>query len=79
MAALLAIARRSQHEGRYGEEPQARDADDGWLEVGGGGGDGDLDELVLWVEIRKQIETLREGMESEKNTAACGRNRSRKK
>ncbi|KAI1154714.1 P-loop containing nucleoside triphosphate hydrolase protein [Nemania diffusa] len=79
VAALLAIARRSQHEGRYGEEPQARDADDGWLEVGGGGGDGDLDELVLWVEIRKQIETLREGMESEKNTAACGRNRSRKK
>lgn len=70
VAALLALARRSHDddEGR-GEESLTRDVGDGWLDVSGGGdddGDGDLDGLVLWVEIKKQIETLREGMGSEK-------------
>ncbi|KAI1312083.1 ATPase [Xylaria venustula] len=70
VAALLAIARRSNGMGRYSEESLTRDMGDGWLDVCGGGDDGDLDELVLWVEIKKQIETLREGMQSEKKAVA---------
>ncbi len=61
MAALLAIARR-QAEKKIdsvaslipGEEPE-----DGWVCVL----DEDLEKLVLWVEIKQQIEILREGME----------------
>ncbi|KAI0411056.1 ATPase [Xylaria grammica] len=77
VAALLAIARRSGGGERHSEESLTRDMGDGWLDVCGGGSDGDLDELVLWVEIKKQIETLREGMESEKRIAASAKNRSR--
>ncbi len=80
VAALLAIARRSAAGGeRRSEESLTRDMGDGWLDVcGGGGGDGDLDELVLWVEIKKQVETLREGMESEKRAVAQSKSRSRR-
>ncbi|KAI0855647.1 P-loop containing nucleoside triphosphate hydrolase protein [Xylaria cubensis] len=68
VAALLAIARRSKKGGdRRSQEPQTRDVGDGWLDVCDSGDDdhSDLDDLPLWVEIKKQIETLREGMESE--------------
>ncbi|KAI0428047.1 P-loop containing nucleoside triphosphate hydrolase protein [Xylaria sp. FL1042] len=82
VAALLAIARRSKGGERYSEELLTRDMGDGWLDVcvGGGGGDDDddLDELVLWVEIKKQIETLREGMESERRAVAHSKNSSRR-
>ncbi|KAI1124773.1 ATPase [Nemania abortiva] len=77
VAALLAIARRSQRVERRSEESLTRDVGDGWLDVRGGGDDG-LDDLVLWVEIKKQIETLREGMESEKKTVVRGKNKTRK-
>lgn len=62
------------------EIPLTRDVgDDGWLDVcavdageceGGGEGEGDdddLDDLVLWVEIKKQIELLRQGLEDEQS------------
>ncbi|KAI0554125.1 P-loop containing nucleoside triphosphate hydrolase protein [Xylaria curta] len=67
VAALLAIARRSKGGDRRSQEPLTRDVGDGWLDVCDSGDDdhGDLDDLPLWVEIKKQIETLREGMESE--------------
>lgn len=69
VAALLALARRSPGDKGRSEESLMQDVGDGWLDVSGGGddhGDGDLDGLVLWVEIKKQVETLREGMGSEK-------------
>ncbi|KAI0481759.1 P-loop containing nucleoside triphosphate hydrolase protein [Xylaria cf. heliscus] len=66
VAALLAIARRSKDgEKRRSEDSFTRDAGDGWLDVCGGGDHDDLDDLPLWIEIKKQIETLREGMDSE--------------
>ncbi|KAI0455470.1 P-loop containing nucleoside triphosphate hydrolase protein [Xylaria acuta] len=68
VAALLAIARRSKGGERRSDEFLTRDVGDNWLDICGGGDDddhGDLDDLPLWVEIKKQIETLREGMESE--------------
>ncbi|KAI1323991.1 P-loop containing nucleoside triphosphate hydrolase protein [Xylariaceae sp. FL0255] len=72
VAALLAIARRSGDGKRLSAESLTRDVGDGWLDVrsvNGGGDDDDLDDLVLWVEIKKQIETLREGIDDEeKNT-----------
>ncbi|KAI1117027.1 ATPase [Nemania sp. NC0429] len=69
VAALLALARRQQ-QGDQGltEASLTRDVGDGWLDVSGGGdgdGDDDLDDLILWVEIKRQINTLREGMGSE--------------
>ncbi|GAP87484.1 putative ATPase [Rosellinia necatrix] len=84
VAALLAIARRTDGGERGSEETLTRDMGDGWLDVCGGGGgggddgDGDLDDLVLWVEIKKQVETLREGMGSEKKMAAPRCHRSRR-
>ncbi|KAI1419814.1 ATPase [Xylaria sp. FL1777] len=75
VAALLAIARRSKDGETRSEESLTREMGDGWLDVCGGGDDGDLDELVLWIEIKKQIEILREGMESEQTTVAHSRNR----
>ncbi|KAI0802370.1 ATPase [Xylaria sp. FL0064] len=81
VAALLAIARRSNGAERRSGESLTRDMGDGWVDVcvgGGGGDDDDLDDLVLWVEIKKQIETLREGMESEKRAVAHSKNRSRR-
>ncbi|KAH7041233.1 P-loop containing nucleoside triphosphate hydrolase protein [Microdochium trichocladiopsis] len=39
--------------------------DEGWMSVCASDADQDLDELELWVEIKKQIEILREGMDKE--------------
>ncbi|KXJ97638.1 ATPase [Microdochium bolleyi] len=41
------------------------EGDDGWMSVCTSDADQDLDELELWVEIKKQIEVLRDGMEKE--------------
>ncbi|KAI1261933.1 P-loop containing nucleoside triphosphate hydrolase protein [Xylariaceae sp. FL1019] len=65
VAALLAIARRSGDRERQEEKSLTRDVGDGWLDVrsvdGNDGGD-ELDGNVLWVEMQKQIEILREGL-----------------
>lgn len=52
VAALLAIARDGNVQGSGG------DIEDGWVGVGD-----DLDGLVLWTEMKKQVAILREGME----------------
>ncbi len=65
VATLLVIAGRS--EGRVKDEEQGEDAAaDGWFHVSPWSLDGDLNRLVLWVEIKKQVKILREGMESER-------------
>ena len=77
VAALLAIARRSndgvmKSEGEESADRKMRDG--GWLDSwdddsaseADDGGDGNLDKLILWVEIKKQIKTLRESMDTEK-------------
>ena len=73
MASLLAIARDSKEK----EEVLARSGiEDDWerltLEDSDGSDDGsddgddeDLDKYVLWVEIKKQVAILREGIEHE--------------
>jgi transitional endoplasmic reticulum ATPase len=70
VASLLAIARRS-HTNSLNRSLRDRiwteDLSDDWVGVVGGGGDGDQDELEklpLWVEIKKQIAILREGIDS---------------
>ncbi|KAI1859518.1 uncharacterized protein JN550_012036 [Neoarthrinium moseri] len=60
VAALLAIARRSDTRGSS-IVGFMEDLGDDW--VGVGGGDQDLSRLPLWVEIKKQVQILREGME----------------
>ncbi|KAH9989304.1 ATPase [Xylariaceae sp. FL0662B] len=67
VAALLAIAQQMDGPRRHSEE-LTRDIGGGWLEVCTYGDGDDLDELVLWVEIKKQVEILREGMEDAKTT-----------
>ena len=75
VAALLAIARRNDgSEHIPSKEADARstasmggvtiteDLDDGWVGIVTVG-DGELNEVVLWVEIKKQVDILREGME----------------
>jgi len=64
VAALLAIARqdKSAKDGDWMEE-----MGDGWIGVLGGGNDDGLDKNVLWLEMKKQVKILREGME-EKNS-----------
>lgn len=65
MATLLAIARRSE------TKATSRGSAEAWVLVGDDDGsalslnDGDLDKLELWVEIKKQIKFLREGIEDE--------------
>lgn len=80
VAALLAIARRAASDAEDDSPAQAKDEDarstasmggltitedvgDGWVEIVVG--DGELDGLVLWVEIKRQIEILRDGMNEE--------------
>ncbi|KAI5917403.1 ATPase [Camillea tinctor] len=73
VAALLAIARRKTT--TTTTTGKGEDVGEGWVDVsavregGEGGDDGDdddgLKDLVLWVEIKKQVEILREGMEAE--------------
>ncbi|KAM5360690.1 hypothetical protein ACJA88_014739 [Fusarium oxysporum] len=65
VATLLAIARRSKIKPTVGGSAEA------WVLVDDDFGDavasdkGDLDKLELWVEIKKQIKILREGIEEE--------------
>ncbi|KAK5995044.1 putative ATPase YjoB [Cladobotryum mycophilum] len=70
VAALLAIARNEKPAGAQGDaRVLTRDlGDDEWVQVLGKAieGDADLQKLVLWVEIKKQIAILREGMEEKK-------------
>jgi len=80
VAALLAIARRAATDAEDDSPAQAKDEDarstasmggltitedvgDGWVEIVVG--DGELDGLILWVEIKRQIEILRDGMNEE--------------
>lgn len=69
MAALLAIARRSKTKPAIGVPAEA------WVLVSDGFGDAltsdevDLDRLELWVEIKKQIKILREGIEEEQEAS----------
>ncbi|KAJ1337534.1 mitochondrial chaperone BCS1 [Microdochium nivale] len=41
------------------------EGDEGWMSVCASDADQDLDELELWVEIKKQIEVLRDGIDKE--------------
>jgi transitional endoplasmic reticulum ATPase len=58
VAALLAIARRSDPEAAPGD----RSVDGDWVAVSDDDDD-DLDKVALWVELKKQIGILREGMD----------------
>lgn len=67
VAALLAIARNDASEDDESDTGVATvDLADEWVGVidKSIGDDLDLEELILWVEIRKQIAILREGLES---------------
>lgn len=64
VAALLAIAKRTEKSRPSGQR-LGGDIDDEWVGVGCDDDD-DLDCLVLWVEIKKQIEILREGIDKDK-------------
>ncbi|KAJ0109109.1 ATPase [Diaporthe amygdali] len=58
VAALLAIAR--------GKEDKPEELEDGWVDVlDSEDGDGDLDKNMLWIEIQKQIEILRHGIDKD--------------
>lgn len=59
MATLIVLARGSSDSAEW--EAVGDEIEDGW--VGVDGSDDDLDDLVLWVEIKKQVAILREGME----------------
>lgn len=65
VASLLAIARKSDSESRPAVSPDGSENE--WVGVGADDAnddDGDdLDEYILWVEMKKQIAILREGME----------------
>ncbi|KAI1209566.1 P-loop containing nucleoside triphosphate hydrolase protein [Annulohypoxylon truncatum] len=63
VAALLAIARTGEGIDPNYELPLTQEMNDGW--VGVLGGDDDLDGLVLWKEIKKQVAILRESMEEQ--------------
>ncbi len=63
VAALIAIARDS-NSGVAGDwKFKSDEIEDGWVGVAFSQDDGDLDELALWVEIKKQVAILREGMQ----------------
>jgi len=64
VASLLALAGNSR-DGAGGKEDGTKDEVDGdWVIARSE--DDDLDKLVLWVEMKKQVAILREGMEREK-------------
>ncbi|WYZ36829.1 hypothetical protein EsH8_II_000335 [Colletotrichum jinshuiense] len=63
VAALLAIARRSETRKRDSIEALTEQLEDDWLGVVETSTDEELSKLTLWVEIKKQIEILRQGME----------------
>ncbi|KAK4235739.1 putative ATPase [Achaetomium macrosporum] len=60
VAALLVIARDSN--GRAGWS-DGGGSENGWVRIDGNDGDDDLEDLILWVEIKKQVAILRKGME----------------
>ncbi|TDZ67934.1 putative ATPase YjoB [Colletotrichum trifolii] len=67
VAALLALAGRAKSSPRDAVEALTEQLEDDWLGVvDAAAADEDLEKLVLWVEIKKQVEILRGGME-EKN------------
>lgn len=67
VASLLAIARESKRF-KPGEESLTEELSDDWVGVlGGGDGNHDLEKLILWVEMKKQVAILREGMDNKKN------------
>ena len=63
VAALIAIARNSNSgvAGKWGF--RGDEIEDGWVGVTASEDDGDLGDLALWVEIKKQVAILREGMQ----------------
>ncbi|OTA95535.1 hypothetical protein M434DRAFT_393752 [Hypoxylon sp. CO27-5] len=65
VAALLAIARKEKGIDFSYEKPLMQEMSDGWVGVLDGDHD-DLDDFILWVEIKKQVAILRESMK-EKN------------
>ncbi|KAK4119408.1 P-loop containing nucleoside triphosphate hydrolase protein [Parathielavia appendiculata] len=68
VAALIVIARDSN--GLVALSPTHHDGlEDGWVGIPKFEDDDDLDGLVLWVEIKKQVAILREGMEEERARA----------
>ncbi|KAK4158980.1 putative ATPase YjoB [Cladorrhinum sp. PSN259] len=78
VAALLIIARDSEAPKNKFEGPLRGDDDfeNGWVEVDADDDDDDGDDiehLPLWVELKKQIEILREGMEEKKKQAMVSR------
>jgi hypothetical protein len=61
VAALLALARDESKERRA-----SNDSESAWVLIDDpreAGGTDDLDKLKLWVEIKKQVEILRRGMD----------------
>lgn len=60
VAALLVIATRTKER----DPGKGEDIGDGWVGVAKLDDDDDLEGLILWVEIKKQIEILRDGMET---------------
>ncbi|KAH7329588.1 P-loop containing nucleoside triphosphate hydrolase protein [Stachybotrys elegans] len=65
VASLLAIARRSE-DAALADAACTLDLDDGWVDVLDSAHTAkDLDKLVLWVEMQKQVAILREGLEDE--------------
>ncbi|KAL2145706.1 hypothetical protein VTI28DRAFT_6581 [Corynascus sepedonium] len=66
VAALIAIARDSGGFAGWGATG-AEGIEEGWVAVDAPENDDDLDDLVLWVEIKKQVAILREGMEEKES------------
>lgn len=67
MAALLALARKTEKRAEKKKRDFMRDLEDEWVGVAFDDDEGsDLDHLVLWVEIKKQIKILREGIKENK-------------
>ncbi|KAI1100674.1 P-loop containing nucleoside triphosphate hydrolase protein [Jackrogersella minutella] len=64
VAALLAIARKDKGI-EYGNEEARTGMNHVWVRLSDDGDDDNLDDLVLWVEIKKQVAILRESMEEE--------------
>ncbi|KAK8090394.1 ATPase [Apiospora hydei] len=79
VAALLAIAQKGKKEKRApsslsngGDGVMAtttQELEDDWVGVVGSSDKDELEDLVLWVEIKKQIKILREGMEDKERQA----------
>ena len=69
VAALLAIARSASPgtTGEDGDGSMVEDVDGDWVGVHESGRDGGLDKNVLWIEIKKQIKSLRKNMDQEQS------------